>query len=347
MIIRSLVVQGAEGQPSLLDELTDVIEEYEFDRLDVAVAYATVEGLNSILEAVSDQDMKSRWLIGLDDAVTQPEVLSKIRELPNSELRTCSLGPSRRFHPKLYRFWSSVDDTRASLVIGSGNLTGHGLERNVEAGVVLDAEDLEDSKQLKITWKNTWELGEKLTNSIEEEYKEAYVKARKARRKAAKKTKFVTESDDSLEVKSKTETGWVDIGSAMANGREIEFPKNMLGFFDIEEGTLSPKSIDLITSDNTTVSAQLKKREDNGMWRIHIPQSVPGSDQLRVRINGKLERSKKALVLEKRADGLNRFNVRFIKIETEEYKTLIANSRESGLQMRTKVGKSGRNFGVF
>lgn len=347
-----LVSQGGSEPLSLKDALDEALADGAFDRLDVAVAYATIGGYNLVREATGGREFKFRWLVGLDDAVTQPKLLRKISDADDSELLVCSLGPSRRFHPKIVCSWASDDQQKCILLVGSGNLTNHGLQKNAEAGIVLEAETEHEVSQLKSMWDDFEGLGENLTAQLLLDYEDSYKKAKKARRRSAKKSEFVSLADDALEAAGDVSmkfqsSAWVDIGSAMAKGREIEFPKDMLDLIGISADETSPKEVSLIGPDNNEVPAQFKRREDNGMWRVHIPKEVPGSDQLRIKIAGKLQRSTQALILGQTAGKENTFDVKFVEIDSDEYLELIKKSKAGVTFGRTQPGPSGRNFGGY
>ena len=96
-----LVAQGTD-ESSLEVVLSEVAADGNFDRLDVAVAYATKQGLLTLRGALGGFPIKTRWIVGLDDAISQPEALEFLFALSGATLRLASLSPQRRFHPKLY-----------------------------------------------------------------------------------------------------------------------------------------------------------------------------------------------------------------------------------------------------
>ena len=140
-----LISQGGSADHTLGKALTASSASGNFDRLDVAVAYATLPGVKALALAVGGIPQVSRWVVGLDDAITQPEALEFISQLPGSELRVVKLTPSRRFHPKMYLLWSSSEKSKAAAAIGSGNMTVNGLRKNGEVAVILTAEAIKDA----------------------------------------------------------------------------------------------------------------------------------------------------------------------------------------------------------
>lgn len=71
----TLISQGGAGDQTLGKALSESSGTGQFDRLDVAVAYATLPGVKALALAVGGIPQISRWVVGLDDAITQPEAL--------------------------------------------------------------------------------------------------------------------------------------------------------------------------------------------------------------------------------------------------------------------------------
>jgi HKD family nuclease len=107
----------------------------------VAVAFATEAGARTLRDLVHSRDFDAvdkRWLVSIEGGITQPEALTYLAGLPNSEVRV-PLGrktldsPNLRsplfFHPKVYAFKGRAHST---LVSSSANLTQGGLRSNVE-----------------------------------------------------------------------------------------------------------------------------------------------------------------------------------------------------------------------
>ena len=68
-----LIAQGHPSSPTLWKALSEATTANEFDHLDVAVAYATLQGVRSLELALNNTRLVSRWVVGLDDAISQPE----------------------------------------------------------------------------------------------------------------------------------------------------------------------------------------------------------------------------------------------------------------------------------
>jgi HKD family nuclease len=235
-----IVVQGrTKGDSPLTQVIAGAVAGGNLDRLDVAVAYATLSGLDELEKALGGFAPTSRWLIGLDDAVSQPAALDRILATPGATLKVASFSKQgRRYHPKVYRLWSSADVAVGVMAVGSGNLTRHGLIENGEAGVFLSAESAADAQSLEHSWDRIWAMGNLPTPKDLTDYKLRYDAARKARARLLKAgvvplDPVIDEIDDEPALPVKTSaalTGWLDIGSATAQGREVEIPKLMWPF---------------------------------------------------------------------------------------------------------------------
>lgn len=122
---------------------------YDLDRLDVAVAYATIQGVKLLESTLGGIPSRSRWIIGLDDAVTQPEALEYLKKLEGSEVHVGKMQSTARFHPKLYCLWSSNYDRKCVSIVGSGNLTINGFRGNGEAAIIATSESKSETLLLK------------------------------------------------------------------------------------------------------------------------------------------------------------------------------------------------------
>lgn len=116
------------------------------DSLGIAVAYLTGEGLGRIqdsLEAALDRKKGSVQIVhGADGAVTGPDVIEKLRcwshHYPQLNYRVQfnrKMADMPLFHPKLY--WYERLNRKTTCIIGSSNLTGSGISRNIEANAII------------------------------------------------------------------------------------------------------------------------------------------------------------------------------------------------------------------
>ena len=351
----TLIGQGGAGGATLAAALTAVTDDNKFDRLDVAVAYATFQGVKTLTNALGGLPPVSRWVVGLDDAITQPEAIEHLMKLDGAEIRLAALAPKRRFHPKIYRLWSSTQPELCVLALGSGNMTQNGLRYNGEASALLASESAEEAKSLEEVWLEMWGLGVEVTELALNTYKAKHSAAKKERKKIAALGVAPPEPDaDALAEQeivfdgdpTKAEVVWVDFGSAMGNGRELEFPKAVMPFFGIFDGTPTPQPRKFRFQNNHSMDISLVRRDNNGMWRITFTQEVPNVAILkRPVLNGKKLRSTQAAYFKRAPDGT--FEVRFFGLESDNYLDLLDRSEKIGFRFRTVQGPTGKNYGFL
>jgi HKD family nuclease len=112
-------------------------------RASVAVAYSTESGIGRLrpgIEDLSSRGGSARLLTGLDDFLTDVGAIDEVSRVPGAECRVFlphGVGGAGRFHPKLYVF---EGERESSVIVGSANLTGAGLETNHEASLWLRSE---------------------------------------------------------------------------------------------------------------------------------------------------------------------------------------------------------------
>jgi HKD family nuclease len=140
---------------SLSDILVDELQSEEWNRLQMAVAFAknSLERHGLLLQTLQNfvrEDGKLEVTVGADvfggeakgtdyDAVNR--LLSIIEQSENAEFYLYHEG-GRTFHPKVY-FFSNEPENRALLIVGSSNLSDGGLRNNIEANVRVSF-DLEE-----------------------------------------------------------------------------------------------------------------------------------------------------------------------------------------------------------
>ena len=63
------------------------VHEGPYDRVRVAMAYVTVSGVRILLEMFENRSIRrSEWVIGLDDAISQPGAIALVRELQHARV---------------------------------------------------------------------------------------------------------------------------------------------------------------------------------------------------------------------------------------------------------------------
>ena len=87
-----MAIQGPENQGAILRLMSDMVSRAEPTAFFGAFAYATKRGVElfcETLEAVSpDWDSASKiWIVSIDFGHTEPEAITELQGLPNSQVR--------------------------------------------------------------------------------------------------------------------------------------------------------------------------------------------------------------------------------------------------------------------
>lgn len=367
MILRQLVAQGDPTGLKLATEIQAALAAMQPDRLDVAVAYATKSGLNALRNSIGTWPGETRWVIGLDDAITEPDAIDELIAMPNAQVWLASLSSEgRRFHPKLYCFWTSTDAESALAVIGSANMTKHGLKRNGEMSVLLIAESADEAELLKDAWEAMKQLGSPVPNWDLAGYRAKHAKARRARRLMAKIDILPLQPEAEEDTTVATPAGsrqtvlappasaptdyvtasvaWTEGATPSAGGRDLEFPRKMMPFFGLNH---SPTIRMFRMKNGQVFDLTFTMRTDNQMWRLLFSRDAifAGNGRETLRPLSGVTRSDLAIVFERATGGAD-FNVDFVVIGSPQHAQLIARSKAIGGLDHTR-NPGGRYFGYF
>jgi HKD family nuclease len=328
-------------ESSFESEIGRMLDLAECRRISVAVAYSSVAGVTRLHEMAEAKSPKTsfRWLLGIDDYVTQPGAIKFCQSLPRSTVKIYSTKKAgSRFHPKYYLFEASSKSHQAVTILGSSNLTRAALRTNCEANALLRASNRNESTMMENEFLKLWDLGtaptEKLLRNYEEKYRK-YLSQRKflqdsvLETKNNKKTKEVLESDSAQLGAESATVCWIEVGKATAQGRELEFKAEQARYFGLAPGGGVPSMQNFLVSDGSTTQLRLKY-QGNSMWRLQLKNSVPEVTQgLRPMVNGKLGRSPLVAVF-RRISGSNAFRLSFLPSDSMEFSKLKNRSTELG-----------------
>jgi len=350
----SLLIQGKNGarQDSLQAAVAACIGDGQLDCARVAVAYATVSGARSLLAAFDNHGLQeSQWLLGLDDALTQPGAIELLRSLPHSTVHIASFEKAgRRFHPKFYAFARAGRPSALSTMIGSANLTASAFHGNGEAAVLLDCTNRRDRDAVNATWDRLWAQGCEPTAEVLKDYASMYKRRRRLHRKLDELARpepgpdaavEVLESDEAEVDPSVARTCWIECGNVTAMGRELEFKAEQGLFFGLDPRGGEPQDITFQTSDSSTVELRMKY-QGNHMWRLQMNNDVP---EVRAglrpkRKDGKLGRSPYVAVFT-RLPGKKAIRLRFLDLSSKEFAALRKRTIKSGTLGETPARQYG------
>lgn len=109
------------------------------NRLECMVAFAKTSGLGFILKELKESlaaGLEARFAIGLSFYQTEPKLLHQLLDLSRGHrLKLYISDSSDTFHPKIYAL---SHGNGCTVLIGSANLTGGGLQNNYEASAWIN-----------------------------------------------------------------------------------------------------------------------------------------------------------------------------------------------------------------
>lgn len=141
------------------------------DECHVAVAWGTE---NQVLAPLLEHKKKVRRIVvGTHFYQTSPEFLEKIRPLKGAKVM--GAGGHATFHPKTYLFLSA---DKAALVVGSANFTNGGMDRNVEAALMIEGQRADPSIEqafdfIRAQWDNGVEIDDDFLRDYTVQYRAA------------------------------------------------------------------------------------------------------------------------------------------------------------------------------
>jgi hypothetical protein len=319
----------------------------------IAAAYATVSGVREILDTLGvDQPVQMKFIIGLDDYITQPGALELLKSIPGSKLRVASLsGKGSRFHPKAYYLKSERGSEYDLSVVGSSNLSHAALNTNCEINSCAIG-DSDRSAQFFELWDGVWRVGEEISDDTLEKYARIYAKARRFRSainhltgqdQPDPKRKVALKSDETQVDPGMANTCWIEGGYITLMGRELEFKAEQALFFGLPPQGADNKYFQFVTSAGNVVQLRMKY-QGNLMWRLQLNDEVPEVRKgLRPRLeDGTLGRSPFVAVFS-RTNAADRYDLQFVELDSKAFRRLRRQSELEGAIGRT----SAREYGWF
>lgn len=329
--------------------LVALVSEREWTKISVAVAYASVAGVTRLCNIIREKrpNITFRWVLGLDDYITQPGAIEFCESLPKSSTRVfSSAGANHRFHPKVFVFEDDATDKNVSIVVGSANLTYAALSKNCEAIAILENSGQLGVKSLE-ELQAVWNLGKTPTADIISDYKAKFARFRPTRKFVLEteprisKNKDVLSFDGALISPSKANTCWIEVGKNTAQGRELEFKAEQALFFGLDPVSKTAKIREFKVSNGKLVKLRLKHQTRNSMWRLQLRNEVPEVViGLRPKTAKGLGRSPYVAVF-KRLSGNEQFGLKFIRRDSKNFAKLLEKSLESGTVGTTAAREYG------
>ena len=332
--------------------LASLSSSQNWEQMSVAVAYSSLAGVSRLHEVVSaiHPNASFRWLLGLDDYVTQPGAIDFCCSVKNTDVRLYSSSrPNTRFHPKVILFDAPKKGTVSSMIVGSANLTFAALNRNCEAVAVMEAQRKAERSLMRAHFESLWSLGSSPTDKLLADYKNSFNKFRKSRsfllgteNDQPSNTGPVLHSDSALVNPGTADVCWIEVGKNTAMGRELEFKGEQARFFGLEPTGEAAAMRKFLVSSGEIISLRLKY-QGNAMWRLQLRSNVPEVETgLRPVIRGKLGRSPYVAVF-KRTRTRDLFSLSFPRRDSKEFEVIWRNSEKAG----TVGSTSSRTYGWY
>ena len=260
---------------SVIGELARI---HQADVTRIAAAYVTVSGVRSLLDVVRGTAVltSSQWIVGLDDALTQPGAIELLSALENSEVRVAGIRyTGHRFHPKLFQF-SESSTVNAGLLVGSSNLTKAALSTNVEAGVSVICDTAEEFERIQQVWTKLWGCGQALTLQLLERYKEEYRISRANREAVARKAgRRILDDDEGTVDPALATICWIEVGNITGfQAEQLEIKAEQALFFGVDVHGGPDKYVPLTLQSGAVVKVRLTYL-GNFMWRFYLPATIP------------------------------------------------------------------------
>lgn len=241
----------------------------DYERVDVAVAYASAEGVRLLDEKLSGPNWsgaRKRFLVSLDFGFTQPKALVRLSELSNAEVRipngravlaSATLRPPSAFHAKVFVFGVDELPRMRALVVGSANLTASALTTGAEVvttqswsqrGFPRAAWSHLEKAQPVLKWfEDTWKGADRLDDVLQEYRirRRSLPKPARIREDKTPATRGYVASLESHEIRGNLPVQlaaakelWVDASSIIMNrknqpGTQLNTPRGTRVFFGI------------------------------------------------------------------------------------------------------------------
>lgn len=264
----------------------------------IAAAFVSITGVNYISYVLKKCGSPKCLLIaGIDRAITHPEALYSARRLGwDTRLGKAPVGI---FHPKMLIAGHEYSDPGViqklcCLYVGSSNLTAGGLHNNIECGLVAKEEDCPETASSAFS--ELWSIANPATDVELRNYAARFAEA--ARRRKAAELDDLGIGDSQIPPASQADlhsgrppaqsavavdfatTAWAGVQSFTGEYRfQLEFPKAAGAVISklLQLNSAQDSEVEVYcTEDRSTRLMKYKFYDHNGMFRLNIPNDVPG-----------------------------------------------------------------------
>jgi len=304
------IVLSGVGTRQLGDSIRRTLIRAQPRVVGIAAAFVSVGGVEELLETLNRCGEPECWLIaGTDNAITHPKALYLARD----EGWRVRLGRPQKargiFHPKILVAGRRV--SRAGLIeplscvyVGSSNLTAGGLKVNVECGLMADADGCVESAATAFA--ELWSTAVPATNAKLRNYSAVF--AERARRRPVSELNDLGVNDSGKRISRSAElrvatppsrpaigtdvavAAWTGLQSFTGEYRfQVEFPRDAGEVISrlIRRNKRGGGPIDIYCPDDeSTRPMQYGFYADNSMFRLNVPNDVPGVEWARANHDG-------------------------------------------------------------
>lgn len=144
----SLITQGLLPDNDHEAALNDLIKSEWAKKLFISVAFVREAGVSKIEKSLSKRFDIADLFIGISNGITSKQAINKLLHIGINPYVIDMGTQANIFHPKCY---AAIGDERATIIIGSANLTSSGLTSNIEIGSKIELDlTLPDEKNFAL-----------------------------------------------------------------------------------------------------------------------------------------------------------------------------------------------------
>lgn len=296
------------GKHSLQDALRTTLKQTNPKVIGIASAFVSVTGVQELVKILGSCGKPKCLLIaGIDNSITHPESLYMARRF-GWQVKL-GVSPSGIFHPKLIIAGMSLSRSSKiggvrSVYVGSSNLTAGGLCKNLECGLIAEYDNCPESAAASFL--QMWDIAEQATDDAIRNYSARFAECARARKVielehlGVSETQTIPSNPKGLRRRKPPAqpalgtdfavAAWAGLQSFTGGFRfQLEFPKAAAAVIRrlIPRSRQKKAKVDVFCPDDgTTRSMQYGFYEDNGMFRLNIPNDAPGVGWARVHKDG-------------------------------------------------------------
>jgi hypothetical protein len=293
-----IYLSGRHTSTRISSRLAVLLTENHPSAVGMATAFLSVWGARAYDDMLKKNGVRvSRVVAGLAGEVTHPEAIGFLRGAGHVVRFGEVTGGI--FHPKLLvggdRFLNSGQLAVANCAyIGSANFTSGGMARNLE--VILATKEPGLAIAIARAFRSIWNHATPVTSTLLTAYERAFARVQRRRSLADLELLDVVEPDSAVKPGQPTPIVPPRLGSAVWAGLEsftgehafqVEFPRTAGEALRALLKTASGK-VPIECVDGETRIMTFRYYEDNGMYRLNVPNNMPLVDWARTNKNGAL-----------------------------------------------------------